>query len=452
VVAASLGVDSGRSFVAAAELDADAGDRLQVLGAHHASVDRRAGLEPQFHALAGVAVLAKGVREAGRRDGDIEGTSERQGEGELALRVGLRLRDGDAARPVGRIEDLVLRELVSKNLDASPGERLALRTEHETGQLALEVAQRPGDGRRGDLDAAMGERRDRTLLFMASRFSCGLGRTGRGEVARTARVIRTLDPPEDGGEGQEKCRRRDHDRLDAHDHPSHQSDRCAGERARALEKPRAHRTPARATPALAVEPGADPGDHARQALARGVVGDALPLGHLARRETVEVAEHNRTAIGFLQGQHAVGEAALEDQALLGRLLVPDSFAPRRARLMEGAQALPAAPRTQEIPQDGREPSPQRRSGVRVPGRSLEGHSPGLLDEVVGVLAVPDQPAREGAYPGRLGEQKLGVDVGPGRSHDPMRPSAARTVTNRRIAKAQRASSAARPWPKQGKGP
>ncbi len=114
--------------------------------------------------------------------------------------------------------------------------------------------------------------------------------------------------------------------------------------------------PARAAAlVLTVEPLAQLRQSARDALARRVVRDAQTLGDLDRREPVEVAQHERAAVGLLEREQRLGQPALQLDARGDLVRALDRLLARRVRLVRCAQAG-VAPRTaREVARDDAHP-------------------------------------------------------------------------------------------------
>src|SRR5262249_37582000 len=85
-----------------------------------------------------------------------------------------------------------------------------------------------------------------------------------------------------------------------------------------------------------------------------------------------------------------------------------AFGTRRDRFARRAPEVAAPLLPREVQEDAREPGPETSVGD---GRRAERREPGLLDEIPRRSVVAHEPAREPVDPGRLGEQRCGIDRG-----------------------------------------
>lgn len=136
--------------------------------------------------------------------------------------------------------------------------------------------------------------------------------------------------------------------------------------------------------------------------------DPEPRRDPPRRETVEVAQQDRLAVGLAHPIDRGHELAMHGEALVGlgagldRLRACDR---PLARLPTRAQT---AILERQVAQHRREPAPHRRPPG---GRMLQRPRPGLLDEILGQVLVAHQPPGQRRKTRSVGEQILGMEQG-----------------------------------------
>jgi hypothetical protein len=155
-----------------------------------------------------------------------------------------------------------------------------------------------------------------------------------------------------------------------------------------------------------VEPPAQHLDAAREARSHGRRRLLQAPGDLARSEPLDVAHHDRRAVGLAQLGDRLREPALEGEPLERISLGSDLVAARLA-LARSALRLAALPRAGDASDERGEEGTELRAlpSLRRPHQRRQ---PRLLHDVVG-LALAHEGARQRVHPGLLAEQGLGLD-------------------------------------------